>query len=85
MIDIEFLGKTLSKPIEIKPCGMYLVQIKSSTGNEVKLAMVAENEVIYIDQDGYTSHSDMEWFKDVYTIIKDIEDSIQITVRKDGN
>ena len=84
MINIEFCGETLPKPIKIKPCGMYLVQVKGSTG-EVKLAIVAEGEVVYIDESGFTSHSDLEWFEDVYTIIKDVEDSIQITIRKDGN
>ena len=84
MINIEFCGETLPKPIVIKPCGVYLVHTKNAD-DEIKLAFVAEGEVFYIDEGGYTSHSDLEWFENIYTIIKDIEDSIQITVRKDGN
>ena len=81
MIDIKFPQKFTNKSIEIRPCGMYLVQTKGS--KEKKLAIVAETEVFYVEEGGYTSHSDLEWFKDVYDILRDVESSIKIDMGKE--
>ena len=81
MIDIKFPNRPVNAPIKIHPCGIYLVRIKST--KEKKLAFVTKTEIFFIDESGHTSHSDMEWFEDVYEILRDVKDSIIIDIREE--